>query len=440
MGVSRRDFMRDLLTLAAAAPLTSLACGGKREPVATRPQPPIVEPPGTTPSRPRGRYFVVIWMQGGFDAVGLTDPKTRAQVDQQVDIPYGEADVLEVNGHRYGPNLRPLERWLNKMAIVNGVQTWTVQHPTESVQIARLRTGSTFRTPSILELAGNAMSKDRLATVTMGSRGAFGLDVLDCSHQRFNYASKEDLCSYVMASPPEELTRAADGLDAFSAQRVPADADRARRIALFMRRVAGIQSGSPFQRTMWRKETEKSERAFWDGPQIDPVERDFQRLLWLLENDLTATSFFCPISFEWDSHIGNAAWQTRLSIPFFEMFARFLDELHTRKNQYGVLADNTTIVLGSGMGRFPYLNAHGGKDHFPEAPFMFFGPRVKGGVYGATGRRMESVPVDLKTGKADRKGEVLLIDDVGTSMLRALGIEPSTYGYGGRQLDFLVEA
>ena len=130
---------------------------------------------------------------------------------------------------------------------------------------------------------------------------------------------------------------------------------------------------------------------------------------------------------------------------YFALLARFLDELHRRRNRHGTLASQTMIVMGSELGRHPRLNDHKGKDHFPETALFFAGPNVltdngRGAVYGHSGRRMEGEPISLATGKADRRGTLPAIDDIGTTVMKAFGIEPLVHGYTGRHLPFLVDA
>jgi hypothetical protein len=117
-----------------------------------------------------------------------------------------------------------------------------------------------------------------------------------------------------------------------------------------------------------------------------------------------------------------------------------LTELERRSNRHGRLVDNTAVIVASELGRYPYLNAAQGKDHFPEAPFLFAGPWFPGGnVFGRTGKNLEAQPIDLKHGGVARAGgHHVMVDDVGTTLLALSGIDPELYGYNGHLLQFLL--
>jgi uncharacterized protein (DUF1501 family) len=129
---------------------------------------------------------------------------------------------------------------------------------------------------------------------------------------------------------------------------------------------------------------------------------------------------------------------------FMPVFDRFLSEMTAVRNGFGTLASTTAILCGSELGRFPVLNADLGKDHFPEAPYLFLGPGIntgdgQGSVFGTTGKQMQALPVSPKTGRAvGTNGHLVTLDDVGATLLMLAGIEPERYGYDGRRLDFLL--
>jgi uncharacterized protein (DUF1501 family) len=161
-------------------------------------------------------------------------------------------------------------------------------------------------------------------------------------------------------------------------------------------------------------------------------ERGLQRLLWTLEHDLT-TAAFLRILHPWDSHIDNARRQTESSPPTFALLARFLQELHRRRNRYGTLFEQTVLVVGSEIGRFPRLNSVAGKDHLPEVPLLLYGAafeRAWGQQLGATGRQLESLTVSKLTGRFERGGLELALDDFGATLLHLAGVaEVEIYGY-----------
>jgi hypothetical protein len=105
-------------------------------------------------------------------------------------------------------------------------------------------------------------------------------------------------------------------------------------------------------------------------PMAVNLQQDLQRALWAIENDLVVC---CQVSVDrygqpWDSHWDNHRVQASTSRSTIPLIAQFLRELGERRNAHGVLADQTLVVLGSELGRFPRLNGAQGKDHWPEAP------------------------------------------------------------------------
>ena len=171
-------------------------------------------------------------------------------------------------------------------------------------------------------------------------------------------------------------------------------------------------------------------------------------MLWLFENDLTRCFELNVGGLEqpWDTHTFNAERQKSASVPL-AMIARFLGELEHRRGRRGPLSDETLVVMGSEIGRFPALNGAKGKDHFPEAPCVLFGAGVdtgggKGAVYGRTGKDMAALPVSVRTGASvSTGGHPLLLDDLGATLLYLGGVpDPTVYGYEGKILDFLVGA
>lgn len=170
-----------------------------------------------------------------------------------------------------------------------------------------------------------------------------------------------------------------------------------------------------------------------------------QRALWLFENDLTGSAFH-RVEKSWDTHWQNDAQQALANGIVMPQIARFFQELATRKNAHGTLLSQTTIVIASEIGRHPALNAHEGKDHLPEAHFLFAGAGIntdggKGSVFGRTDKRMCGLKVSMKTGRdVSEGGEYFMLDDVGTTLLDLAGLEPERYGYFGRVLHFLEAA
>jgi hypothetical protein len=372
------------------------------------------------------------------DAVLTTDPKTRSDVESWVDVPYGPSEIVSASGLSLGPGLKPIARWLPRMAIVNGVRVLTANHQTGYSQFARFKTNVSSAMPTLLEVIGGHREGQPLAYMHLApnfgnlfspNKGFINVsvakDLVPSAGQ-----SSHGLLDYISSLNHDDLYVLSDTLRAQAKELSgsPGSAASAREAADFFEAVG---RGTPFKEEKW-----------WNDDGDAYVGRDMQRCLWALENDLTAC-VFCG-SFGWDTHINNFDQQTDQAASFFPMLDRFLDELSKRSNPHGLLAENTLVIVGSELGRHPGLNYNKGKDHFPEAPILLLGAGIntgggKGAVYGRTGKSMQSLPVSISTGvPGGPKEQILTLDDLGATVLHIAGLQPGPNGYPGRVLDFLV--
>jgi hypothetical protein len=374
---------------------------------------------------------VFVFLGGGIDAVCTTDPKLRVDVESGIDVPYGAADIVEAGPLLLGPHLRPLARWAPRLAIVNGVQVRTANHPTGAMQLLRMRTGVSRHIPSLAEILGVYRDEQPLSAIALGtlterdySPGWFGVPLRAGPDQR-----GPTLLDELEDATPADLERLASGLRRQAKRLVEgADARRAEAAAHYEQVAAlcaRLPDARPFQEVPW--------------PGVWPeMALALQRALWVVENDLARCVFVELSTNGWDTHYDNLFRQAAITRSFAVGFDRFLGELGARSGPQGPLSASTLVAAGSELGRFPRLNGEGGKDHLPEAPFLLIGPGIRPGSYGRTGRRMEALPVALDTGDlAPRGGHLLVLDDLGATLLAIAGIDPASHGYGGRILTFL---
>ncbi len=390
-------------------------------------------PPLPTPRSPTGpRYIVSVFLRGGIDAIYTTNPRTRAEVSDRVEVPYAPADIVDAGAMPLGPHLAPLAPVGDRLAIVNGVRVHTANHKTGALQALRLRTMVTPEMPALLDVVGRRRDGQPLGSVVLG-------DVSGLEHSPGFFGgptgARGSLWSKLDEHHPDT-----DGLKALAAatrehaRRLPATSARADATREHLASAAALFDRLP--------EVPVFASSAWGESAAGPAQKiagDLQRVLWLLEHDLTRTVFL-KVVVEWDSHFRNATRQAASSGAFFPAFAHFLRELDTRRNAHGTLAEQTLVVCGSELGRFPALNGNLGKDHFPEAPFLFYGAGVPGGRFGATGRDLEGQPVDVATGKPSASGRHLELDDIGATILALTGDDPTVFGYQGARLGFLEAA
>lgn len=405
---SRRQFLQ---LGASSLALASLQCRKRAQPA-----PPATRVP---------RYVVILYLDGGIDPIFTLNPKTRDELASEVDAPVSAGDIVESGAIRLGPHFAPLAPWASRMAIVNGIAFDTANHNTGWAQIVRLRTGVYGTMPGILDIVGDHGDGQPLACVTYG----------DMAPPQFTsgYADGERVFAIHDAGRERlkqlstSLQAEANGLAApWQDPHLKRTADDYRQVGLLAERLEDVP---PYAAQAWDDVTDKRMSDL------------FQRTLWAIEHDLTRCAFIKVRPYAgWDSHDHNVLRQRNCSRVFTGLMAHFMRELETRRNAHGTLAEQTLIVSGSEIGRFPLLNGNAGKDHFPESSFMFFGAGVShGAVFGATDNRMSALPIDVDSGqRATRGGHKIRLDDIGATVLAAAGISPEPYGYDGKVLPFLV--
>jgi hypothetical protein len=388
----------------------------------------------STSSKKGPRYFVNIFLRGGIDAVYTTDPKTKHEVDDRVDVPYDIGGIVDGGKLQFGPHFRPLAKYADKIAILRGVQVSTANHETGGYQATRLRTNVQPGMPSLQDILGMTRDDQPLGSVAIGHLAVF-------EHSPGGVVAP--------TGDPSEATTSLDAVDEIS------DEEAGMLASSFKQHLKSLPSHLSGREEITRDHLQQAQAFFaklkstprfknedWDTRDSDAKRagKDLQRTLWFLKHDM-ARAVFCKIQLDWDSHFRNADKQTLATSQFVNVFEHFIDALHETKNEHGTLAEQTVVVLGSELGRFPIINGNLGKDHFPEIQMMLMGPGIAtGNAFVPTGKMMEGQKVDFKTGKADDNGQYVFLDDVGTTLLSMAGMKPELYGYAGRRLQFLERA
>jgi uncharacterized protein (DUF1501 family) len=374
---------------------------------------------GWADARPRKgpRRYLSVLLSGGIDAVYSADPKTRAEVEPWVDVPYPASAIVEAGGLLLGPHFAPLAPFAKRLAILKGVRVRTANHNTGTEQFARMKTNTVPEMPTLLQILGE--QKEGEAVGCMG----------------WTYGAPQ-FTRLFQDTPPEDLLRMAFALknQAHGLRMDPRPASHVTQ--------KSVEESAALLERMARAPAFKPE--VWSPDEFaQHVAASLQRVLWVFENDLARAYELNVggIDQPWDSHTFNTERQTD-SAKAIPMLARFLAELEARKTSRGPLAAETLVVVGSELGRYPATNRQSGKDHFPEVPLLFYGAGVRGGAaFGTTGKRMEALPVSVRTGRAAPGGDGIALDDVGTTLLHAAGVsDPAAFGYSGRVLEFLVGA
>ncbi len=100
----------------------------------------------------------------------------------------------------------------------------------------------------------------------------------------------------------------------------------------------------------------------------------------------------------WDTHENNFNMLKHLLLPFLDRaLSALLDDLNDRG-----LLESTLIVCTGDMGRTPKVNAHAGRDHWPQCGFcLFAGGGTKPGVVHGTTDKIAAFPTDHPASAGD---------------------------------------
>jgi hypothetical protein len=372
------------------------------------------------------------------DPVYTTDAKKVAEVESGIDIPYGPDQIVEAGNARLGPGLRALAPWMPKLAIINSVRQNSANHQSGLMNVLRCKSVASISTPTLLDILGVRRSHgEAIGSINLGAvyptafspryMGEPGTD---------NYGKQPGLFGYLDSADPEDLVAVAKALRSQAAPLTKVRATAAEKTtaenllssAELFARYASLPTFAP----SWTFEDSFSDR--WKD-----AASHAERALWLFENNLArCVTIILPGGGDFDTHVANEdqMFHTRSLATILD---KLFSDLEHKLVDGRPLSAQTTIIIGSEIGRFPKLNLARGKDHFPLAPHLFYGPSfVTSSSFGATGRDMISVKTSLKSGKPDSSGHMIRVDDLGTTLLTLDGADPQLYGYNGEYLQFLV--
>ena len=127
----------------------------------------------------------------------------------------------------------------------------------------------------------------------------------------------------------------------------------------------------------------------------------------------------------WDTHaqLYRQSWNYEDLFGYLDAILADLDG----RTAYGggPLAEEVCVVVFSEMGRSPYANSWGGKDHWTFTSAMLIGSGVRGGqVIGGIDDAAQGEPMDLASGEVTESGERLVSGHLGATLLALGGLDP----------------
>jgi uncharacterized protein (DUF1501 family) len=380
----------------------------------------------------RPRFYLQIIPSGGMDAVYTIDPKTTKEVARGIDIPYRASAIVAAGPVRLAPTFRPLERWGARLAVVNGFRQNSANHQSGLAHVTRCKSHTAPSMPTLLDILGSRRGDEAVGSMSIAAdfATAFSPQYLGQPGKYF-YGNNAGLFDHLDRAQPEDLQTAARVLlrqaESLGRHRLTAqDLTTAENLKMSSALLARAAVAPKFTPVPWKHALE----AHLEGS------TDLQRALWLLEHGMTRCVTVSVGRQNFDTHVDNP-YQADMTSYLAMALDKVFEELDRRVVAGRRMSDQTLVVVGSEIGRFPRINTANGKDHFPQAPYLLFGAPVRPGAYGATDAEMIAMPVSLTTGRPQRGGHSLQIDDLGTTLLALDGVTPEVYGYTGRRLRFL---
>lgn len=426
-GLSRRELSAVLASLAwttLGRPLAA-AAGDRRKPVT----------PSSSPRRPS--RFLVFFLAGGMDELYSINPKLPGEVKPGILPVYPERDLTTHGAVRLAPMWSSLAPYLPRMQVISGIQCSTVAHPTGVRQVRQMRRHVVSeRETSFITLAGEALAPEAPLHAIHINAGYYpvgptaegrvfvddsGGKILASLHRLANDPSLRDVSRAALASAARADARTAEPT---------------RIVDTMIERMAGTPAPAPAPASV----IDPSE---WPWHAFEELRKgnalEYGWVLYALQRRLAPAVFLSPLAF-WDTHWNNDIMQRPLQHQFALGLKYVLDGLAATPGDHGgSLLDETGVVILSELGRFPYVNSVGGKDHFPQITAVLMGPGLSPGKFGETDSELLGTSVSLATGRPGRGGRLLTLDDLGTTLLHWLGHpDPPGLGYDGGLLEFCL--
>ena len=146
------------------------------------------------------------------------------------------------------------------------------------------------------------------------------------------------------------------------------------------------------------------------------------------------------INVAWDSHTETDLRQSELYEGLFASLDLLMADLAATRSPTGAwLSEETVVIVLSEMGRTPFYNNSGGKDHWPYTSAMLMGAGLLGGqVVGGFDNGLIGAKVDLETGAVDEGGLAIGNDTIGATLLALAGLDPEAEGLDAIPLSAVI--
>ncbi|GDX78698.1 hypothetical protein LBMAG42_05090 [Deltaproteobacteria bacterium] len=387
------------------------------------------------------RRFIFVYTMGGWDVTRVFAPLLGlATVNTEADAALATVGNLTYVDHPARPSVRSFfERHHDKVCVVNGVYCPSISHSgaLKTTWTAR-PDASTADWPT--RIAAAQAEKFIVPYLVVGGpyfAGESGVYVCRAgsANQLSGLVTGEALddADTPMPAPPPTTLSAIDAWLLSEGDRRSADADTARAKVATTYTIAQGRAGELKALGDSIDLTSGSALSEQLDLGVRALSSGLSRVVSLMhprQNSLTA----------WDSHAINDLTQTELFESLFSDLSSLMAKLAAATGpDGGSLADTTTVVVMSEMGRTPTLNASAGKDHWPYTSVMYIGGGFTGDrVVGSFDDEQYGNPVDLTTGEDSAKGDLLSVDIMGATLLRMGDVDPAAEGIDASAVEGLL--
>ena len=410
----RRTLLKGLLAAAVAAPGFHL---------------PLVNAVGH-----RGKLFVFVQADGGWDPTSFCDPKTNTRGEPVINHWAERDDARQVGNILYAPfanNAAFFKKYYDRMLVINGVDAQTNSHTVGIVHNWSGRNSEGYPTLSALLAAHYAPA----LPVPYLSFGGFSVT---SGITRFTRIDNANLLRDI-AYPPTDVFSDADwaAIESYRAA-------TAQRRAATPNLLPASERYLAFYRSAFAPDGFEGLKAYADAiPPEDELEwgevgpNNFES--WLRSQaQLTVLAFKTGVAVSADLYLGGFDTHANHD-PDHEWLLGNLtagvDYLWDYAEAHGV-ADRLVVVMGSDFGRTNFYNSQSGKDHWPIGSYIIMekNQRWTNRVVGETDELHFAYRIDPRNlRRNDQGGTIIYPKHVHKALRRYLGIEHSA---GARRFPF----
>ena len=374
----------------------------------------------------RGKLFVFIQADGGWDPTSFCDPKANTPGEPVINHWAERDEVRQAGSIQYAPfarNLPFFEKYHRRMLVINGVDAQTNSHTVGIVHNWSGRNSEGYPTTTALLAAHYAPD----LPVTYLSFGGFSATT---GLARFTRIDDAHLLRSI-AAPAMEVFNEADWeiMESYRAA-------TAERLASAPGLLPGAARHRMFYRSAFATEGLKAyadvippEDELEHEERYRGVDGDFSSTL-RRQAQLTVLAFKTGVAVSADLWLGGFDTHAHHDPDHEWLLGNLTDSvdyLWEYAEEHGV-ADRMVVVMGSDFGRTNFYNAGAGKDHWPIGSFVIMEKNQPwtGRAVGETDGLHFAHRINPRTlRRDDRNGTIIYPKHVHKALRRYLGVEDS---------------